>query len=83
MSVERKTPRTDAQRLKHVRYVGSVADEDGPFVSYDFARALEIETQKLAEALDRYASLSDCDLADAAFEALARHRANQPKEAQP
>lgn len=86
MTEPRKTPRSDGQRLEYVRYIGAVRTNEGPFVLYDFARALEIETQELAELCH--------DLAEALKEAngsfygspksqaridavLARHRANQ------
>ena len=51
MTEPRKTPRTDGQRLQWNRFQGFVASKFGNVVTSDFARALEIETQELAEAL--------------------------------
>ena len=49
MTEPRKTPRTDAAELPWVANTQVACY--GPCVKSDFARALEIETQELAEAL--------------------------------
>ena len=86
MKTERKTPRTDAQTIPEV-YDDEGSQPCPEWVDRDFARALEIETQELAEALEAtYAAITDSDNSrgDNSWEAerilnaaLARHRANQ------
>ena len=85
MTEPRKTPRCDAEEFEvNVQYVGPEK-----FVSPDFARALEIETQELAEALEAVTHWAETiEVVHAhpflnngpivrARGALARHRAKQ------
>ena len=79
MSEPRKTPRTDAAELPWVANTQVACY--GPCVKSDFARALEIETQELAEALEEIANkvfTNAAGLRLVANTALARHRAKQP-----
>lgn len=88
MTEPRKTPRSDAEEFEvDMQYV---APEK--FINPEFARALEIETQELAEALAEYAN-TDKQLVyhvsgigtdtpsgrryATALDLLARHRAKQ------
>lgn len=53
-------------------------DTDGDYVEYEDYRALEIETQELAEALeDMLFYMPDDEMRESARAALARHRAKQ------
>ena len=90
MTEPRKTPRTDAAELPWVANTQVACY--GPCVKADFARALEIETQELAEALAEYANTDKqrvyhrsgigTETAEGiryarAIELIARHRAKQ------
>ena len=87
MSEPRKTPRTDAAELPWVANTQVACY--GPCVKSDFARALEIETQELDEALEAVTHWAETiEVVHAhpflnngpvvrARAALARHRAKQ------
>ena len=70
MTEPRKTPRVNAQ----------MESPNETTVPIEFARALEIETQELAEALGDMLSaygVFSCGICETAHKALAHYRANQ------
>ena len=72
MTEPRKTPRTDAEEV--------ICEVVCPSRFADFSRALEIETQELAEALGDMVSaygVFSCSICETAHKALAHYRANQ------
>ena len=73
MTEPRKTPRTEAAELPWVANTQVACY--GPCVKADFARALEIETQELAESLEDMVAIYSEDDIDDEFPALSRARA--------